>query len=62
MPYEERHRLDNAMQLLSIHYNFLIEKAKNDPDLKDLAEMCSSAEACLSDYLDEYDRQFSKED
>lgn len=62
MEYSEYMQLKRTLNLLDSHEKFLQEKAKTDPDLSDLVETCTSASACLSDYLDAYDRQFEQEE
>lgn len=62
MNYSEYAQLKETLRLLDSHDKFLREKAKSDPDLEDLVETCTSASACLEDYIDAYDRQFEKED
>lgn len=62
MEHDEYHELKNALQLLETQHKFLSKKADEDSDLEDLMNACCSAVANLSDYFDEYERQFSKED
>ena len=62
MEYSEYMQLKRALNLLDSHEKFLREKKNTDPDLVDLVDTCSSASACLSDYLDAYDRQFEQEE
>lgn len=61
MEYSEYMQLKRTLNLLDSHEKFLKEKVKTDPDLADLVETCTSASACLSDYLDAYDRQFEND-
>ena len=61
MEYSEYMQLKRTLNLLDSHEKFLKEKAKTDPDLADLLDTSTSASACLSDYLDAYDRQFEND-
>lgn len=61
MEYSEYMQLKRTLNLLDSHEKFLREKKKTDPDLEDLVETCTSASACLGDYLDAYDRQFEND-
>lgn len=61
MEYSEYMQLKRTLNLLDSHDKFLREKEKTDPDLSDLVDACASASACLSDYLDAYDRQFEND-
>lgn len=60
MEYSEYMQLQRTLNLLDSHEKFLKEKVKTDPDLADLVDTCTSARACLSDYLNTYDRQFEQ--
>lgn len=61
MKRSELSQLEETLEMLQEQHEFLKEQAEADPDLKDLAEECWSAEAGLSDYLDSYKRQFNEE-
>ena len=58
MKGSELRQLEESLELLQEQFQFLKEQAEGDPEIRDIAEECSSAEAGLSDYLDIYRRQF----
>lgn len=61
MEYSEYMQLKRTLNLLDSQEKFLKEKVKTDSDLTDLLDTCTSASACLEDYLDAYDRQFEND-
>ena len=62
MKRSEQSQIEETLELLDEQLEFLKKQAEGDPEIKEIAEDCSSAWAGLSDYLDTYKRQFIEEE